>query len=308
MAAAVLETKNDQTPSVTLPSKELSRVLKIFIAKGGGGTPPFQAVRFERTANALVAEYQAPPPKSVGIWASYPLPQTNQTGNIATNDPLRLLEYIDGIGGMADDDAITLSSTGDWIRIRGGRRNATMSAVSPDSVLRTQFQNPYGLSPAGIVSTNPNTRPANGSNWDAWTANGYAVYQIKKEVLAELLAGGALIAKRYKNALIRLVGDGTVVAARIQESQDQTADSVDLGTLDGVTVYAGSPPIDMSIRYDLVEPLWTSLQSVKTDHVWFVHRPIPFNGEQPEVRFNILAQEESGLTVTQICAIHLTEE
>jgi hypothetical protein len=309
MAAAELETQTKQNPSVTLPSKELSRLLKIFIAKGGGGAPPFQSVRFSRTPEALIAEYQAPPPKSVGIFASYPLPGSgpNEIGDIATNDPVRLLEYIDGIAGLADDQAITLSSTGDWIRIRGGRRNATMSAVDPESVPRTQFQNPYGMSPGGVVSTNPNTRPPAGSPWDAWTANGYAVYQIKKSVLADILTGGALIAKRYKNALIRVTGDQKVVAVTIQESQDQTADSIDLGILDGVTVYAGSPPVDIHIRYDLVEPLWNAIQTVKTDHVWFVHRPIMFHGEQPEVRFNVLAQEESGLQLTQICAIQLIE-
>jgi hypothetical protein len=288
---AAPETKSETNPSVTLPAGEWGRLLSILIARGGG-TTPFATIGlrvyedFLGFKNVVEAEYVGGTNSGSAIKAWFPVHGPVSPGEIATNDPVRLIDYLDG-GLFGPEEAVTVRSSDGRLYITGSKKHTSMGAADAGSVPRTKFANAFTQGPGNcFVNTNADHAPKKADDWNDWVQAGYVVAQIPKASIDRLLKAGSMLHKRYANAVYTFhVTDGALTAT-LQETRDKTADLIELQEIAGAQVLYGSPDGRIPFRYDVIEPFWSSLKDVHTTGVIMV------TNIAKEHRVNFIAGED----------------
>ena len=280
-------------PTIVTTPSELSRFLGLAMAKNGAGNPPFMFIDLSVGNGILSSTHiNAGGDTSARLWART---APGAPGEFATNEPQRLLDYIDGKIFTADEQ-ISVTAADAKITISGARRSVRMSAGSVADVPRSTFADPYGVAINGCyVNTAPTRRPVDNSPWSAWTAKGYQVVTLPLAEVQSILGAGKVAYKRYRNAVVRFdISDR--LTATVQDSRDTTADLIELGQI-AAQVEPGSPTGKFGLVFEIVEPLLASIATLKTESVVMVRHP-------DEIRVNFLGNENNVIGLTYTSAIH----
>jgi len=268
------------------PPNELARILALFAGKGGAGNPPFEKIDLKISpgppGRVSVSTDHTNAAKNLGIRAVW----TGAVGDgaafeTATNEPIKLIDYLAGGGFFVADRPVRLSYHGDGpeagrILLSQGSRYASVPTSPVSGVPRQPLADTFVEGPEGVfVSSDPKLpRPAPKSGWLEWTKAGYVVLSIPTtEIAAILSAAGTLFRHGSKGALIRFVIDANGVEIVCSDPKDPKAEVARIDHLDGAISETGSPDDTFAVLYSAVEPIWSALSSTKAPAITLVRLP-----------------------------------
>jgi len=281
MAAQQLGTATKSEASLTIENDELTRFLKLVMAKGDTGFP-FTVVGLRLKDKTVTAEYRSPAGTSA-IVATFPAVNTTE-GAIATNDPERLLKYLGTFDGK---DELTVTRAGDRIVVSvNGGKSISVGSINDADVPRQTLPDPYGPGPKGLVVNSATARRPNVSPTtpEAWAAAGYTVVEVPKDQVESILRSGKLVHSYYKNAVVTFDFRTGGFDTTVRDPSDPSSDTYLTGFDNTSVVGAFGDTATVRLRYDVLEPLWTALDNLDWDSLTFIHHP-------EEARVNFLVRE-----------------
>jgi hypothetical protein len=301
MAAQQLVQTPKTEPSLTIANADLTRFIRLAMAKGNTGFS-FTDVGLRLNGKIITAEYRSRAGTSA-IVAQFPAISAVE-GAIATNDPERLLKYL---ATFSDKDEVIVQRANERIVVSvAGGKSFSVGSINDSDVPRQTLPDPYGEGPKGLLVNSAKARrpTVDAHTAGAWGNAGYTVAELTKDQVETILRSGKLVHQYYDNAVVRFEFAHNGLDIIIKDPTDPTADS-HLVPIDSVPTFGDvSLRAAVSIRYDILEPLWTSLDNLDWDSLTFIHHP-------DEARVNFLVRE-GGMSdspgVTQICAIWKSAE
>lgn len=301
-------------PYVDVMPAELSRFLRIAMAKGGGGEPPFPLVDISYVVEPdgtrrLSSSHQ----NKAGLLMmrlETVLPHRDDNGPVgfecAVQKGAWLLDYL---STYAVDKPVRLSYDPDAgvVYLTDGRRVTKTPAVGIGEITRPQgkdgaapFQRATGA--GHYISTNPANAPSPDASFDAWAAKGYSVVFVPLGYLDQLMASGStLVSHGYRGTVMEVGVEGWTFSVTFRDPKAQERADTVTDTNPPGSVVTGLPTDSYRLPYGNIEPFLATARLLRTEGVWFVHYPT-------ESRMNIVgvevdAQKAVTLRLTQSLAL-----